>query len=99
MNFKKIAIAAWGPIKTITIIWIFLIMLLSFINFIFFDDAGLLAFLKSNPFVFGMLNVFISGLLFLFWLVVWNTLIHAFFKEDLRYLERNGLKREEANEH
>jgi len=89
--------AAWGPIKAVSIVWVFLIMIIAFINFIFFDPTGLLNFLDQYPITFGTLTVLISGMLFLFWLLVWNTLIKAFFKEDLQYLEKNDLKLEEAN--
>ena len=97
LDFKKILLAAWGPIKAISIVWIFLIMIIAFINFIFFDKNGLLNFLNEYPVTFNFLTILISGMLFLFWLLVWNTLIKAFFKEDLLYLEKNGLKLEEAN--
>jgi hypothetical protein len=97
LELRKILLAAWGPIKAISIVWVFLIMIISFINFIFFDQNGLLNFLKDYPLTFNFLTVLISGMLFLFWLLVWNTLIKAFFKEDLQYLEKNGLKLEETH--
>jgi len=97
LEFRKIYQAAKGPMKAISIIWVFLIMIIAFINFIFFDPNGLLNFLNNYPVAFSILTVVISGLLFLFWLLVWNTLIMAFFKEDLQYSEKNGLQLDEAN--
>ncbi len=97
MRYKKVLIAAWSPIKAIFIVWVFLIMIISFINFIFFDESGLLYFLSENRISFGILSVIISGALFLFWLIVWNTLIKAFFKEDLQYWENNNHKLDESN--
>ncbi|NHJ39237.1 MAG: hypothetical protein FK731_04330 [Asgard group archaeon] len=97
MNNRKILLAAWGPIKTIFISWGFLIMIIAFIYFIFFDPKGLLNFQSQHPLTFNIVNMVVSGLLFLYWLVVWNTMIKAFFKEDLRYLEKNGMKLEEVN--
>ena len=94
MSFRKIVMATWGPIKTISIVWIFLIMIISFINFLFFDTKGLFYFLSENRISFGIVSVLISGILFLFWLIVWNTLIKAFFKEDIKYYEQNGQKLE-----
>jgi hypothetical protein len=97
LNFRKILLAAWGPMKTIFITWGFLIMIISFIYFLFFIPNGLLNFQDKFPLTFNVINIIVSGLLFLFWLVVWNTLIRAFFKEDLKYLERNGLKLADVN--
>ena len=97
MRYKQVILAAWGPIKAISIVWIFLIMIIAFINFIFFDVNGLLYFLSENRISFGIVSVLISGALFLFWLIVWNTLIKAFFKEDLQYWENNNHKLEKAN--
>ncbi len=97
MDFRKILLAAWGPIKTIFIIWGFLLMIFTFIYFLFFAPEGLLNFQTDYPLTFNVLSAFVSSLLFLYWLVVWNTLIKAFFKEDLRYLERNGIKLEGIN--
>ncbi|MBD3189314.1 MAG: hypothetical protein GF308_01650 [Candidatus Heimdallarchaeota archaeon] len=84
MDYKKIIAAAWGPIKTISLVWIFLIMIITFINFIFFDPQGIFSSLAENPVIFGILNILVAGVLFFFWLIVWNTLIDSFFKEDLR---------------
>jgi len=97
MRYKKVLLAAWGPIKAISIVWIFLIMIIAFINFIFFDVNGLLYFLSENRISFGIVSVLISGALFLFWLIVWNTLIKAFFREDLQYWESNNHKLEQSN--
>ena len=97
MEVRKIFLAALGPMKAISIVWVFLIMIIAFINFIFFDPNGLLNFVNEYPVTFSFLTVLISGMLFLFLLWVWNTLIKAFFKEDLQYLEKNGLKLEESN--
>jgi hypothetical protein len=72
-------------------------MILSFIYFLFFSPNGLLNFQDKYPLSFNVVNMVISGLLFLYWLVVWNTMIKAFFKEDLKYLERNGLKLADVN--
>ncbi|NPE09499.1 MAG: hypothetical protein GNW80_14530, partial [Asgard group archaeon] len=49
------------------------------------------------PLTFNVISVFVTGLLFLFWLIVWNTLIKAFFKEDLQFMKKNGLKLAEVN--
>ncbi|NHJ33660.1 MAG: hypothetical protein FK732_12435 [Asgard group archaeon] len=98
MNTRKIFLAAWGPIKTILIIWGFLLLIITFIYFIFFDPSGLLSFIQDqNPLNFNVITVVVTGLLFLFWLIVWNTLIKAFFKEDLQFMEKNGLKLAEIN--
>ena len=97
MNARKIFLAAWGPIKTILIIWGFLLLIITFIFFIFFDDSGLFNPLQAYPLTFNVVSVFVSGLLFLFWLIIWNTLIKAFFKEDLQFMEKNGLKLAEGN--
>ncbi|NHK32839.1 MAG: hypothetical protein FK730_15935 [Asgard group archaeon] len=97
MNIRKILLASWGPIKTMFISWGFLIMIIAFIYFIFFDPKGLLNFQSICPLTFNVVNMIVSGLLFLYWLVVWNTMIKAFFKEDLKYLEKNGIKLEEVN--
>ncbi|HUU78227.1 MAG TPA: hypothetical protein VMX55_07750 [candidate division Zixibacteria bacterium] len=94
MNIRRITLAAWGPIKTILIVWVFLIMIIAFINFLFFDTKGLLYFLSENRFLFGIVSVLVASVLFLFWLIVWNSLIKAFFKEDLKYYEKNGQKLE-----
>ncbi|NHJ03600.1 MAG: hypothetical protein EAX90_02165 [Candidatus Heimdallarchaeota archaeon] len=94
MNIRKITMATWGPIKTTLIVWVFLIMIIAFINFLFFDTKGLLYFLSENRFLFGIISVLVAGVLFLFWLIVWNSLIKAFFKEDLKYYEKNGQKLE-----
>jgi len=98
LNARKIFLAAWGPIKTILIIWGFLLLIITFIYFIFFDQSGLLSFIQDqNPLTFNVITVVVTGLLFLFWLIVWNTLIKAFFKEDLKFMEKNGLKLAEIN--
>ena len=97
MNARKIFLAAWGPIKTILIIWGFLLLIITFIFFIFFDDSGLFNPLQDYPLTFNVISAFVAGLLFLFWLIVWNTLIKAFFKEDLQFMEKNGLKLADGN--
>lgn len=97
MRYRKILQAAWNPIRTIFIVWGFLIMILTFIYFIFFDVKGLLNIQEQFPIAFNILNVAISGLLFLYWLVVWNTMIKAFFKQDLQFQEKNGLELAETN--
>ena len=97
MKARKIFLAAWSPIKTILIIWGFLLLIITFIYFIFFEENGLFNFLQDRPLTFNVLSVIVTGLLFLFWLIVWNTLIKAFFKEDLRFMEKNGLELAEAN--
>lgn len=97
MRYKKVLMAAWGPIKAISIIWFFLLMIIAFINFIFFDVDGYLNFLAQNTITFSIVSVVISGALFLFWLIVWNTLVTAFFREDLQYWENNNHKLEESN--
>ncbi|MHA1211307.1 MAG: DUF354 domain-containing protein [Candidatus Heimdallarchaeota archaeon] len=89
MNFRKIFLAAWSPVKAILIVWSLLLMVITFIYFIFFADKGILNIGEQYPITFNVINVVISGLLFLYWLVIWNTMIKAFFKEDLRYLEKN----------
>ena len=94
MEWKKTVMAAWGPIKTISVIWVFLILIITFINFIFFDTKGLLYFLQEYSITFGIVSVVISGLLFLLWLLIWNILIKAFFSDDLKYMEKNGIKLE-----
>lgn len=97
MNARKIFLAAWGPIKTVLIIWGFLLLIITFIFFIFFDDSGLFNPLQAYPLTFNVISAIVAGLLFLFWLIVWNTLIKAFFKEDLQFMEKNGLKLAEGN--
>ena len=97
MDYKKIALASSGPLKAITIVWVFLILIISFIIFIFFDPKGLLYFLTQYRILFNIITVVVAGALFLIWLIVWNILIKAFFKEDLQYLEKNGLKLEKTN--
>jgi len=92
MNYRKIFLATIGPIKTITIIWGFLILIISFIYFLFFNPEGLLNFADVYPLTFRVINVAISSALFLYWLIVWNILTKAFFKEDLDYLKNNGLE-------
>lgn len=91
MEVKKILEATWGPIKTVTIVWLFLITIFGFINSIFFDEKGFLNFLYLDyRAVFGIVSVIISGILFLFWLLVWNILINAFFKEDIKVWKKNN---------
>lgn len=95
MDYKKVILASWGPIKTISIIWIFLITILGFINSIFFDEKGFLNFLYVDYHnVFGIVSVLISGVLFLFWLILWNTLIKTFFREDIKNQNSNNLEME-----
>ena len=83
MNARKVFLAAWGPIKTILIIWGFLLLIVTFIYFIFFEENGIFSFLESYPLTQNVVSAIVAGFLFLFWLIVWNTLIKAFFKEDL----------------
>jgi hypothetical protein len=97
VNTRKIFLAAWGPIKTILIIWGFLLLIITFIYFIFFEENGLFNFLLDRPLTFNVVSAIVAGFLFLFWLIVWNTLIKAFFKEDLQFMEKNGFKLAEAN--
>jgi len=97
LNARKIFLAAWGPIKTLLIIWGFLLLIITFIFFIFFEENGLFNSLQDHPLTFNVVSVFVTGLLFLFWLIVWNTLIKAFFKEDLQFMENNSLKLAEVN--
>ena len=97
VRYRKVLLAAWNPIKTIFITWGFLLMIITFVYFIFFDTKGVLNIQEQFPITFRILNVGLSGLLFLYWLVVWNTMINAFFKEDLKFQEKNGLKLAEAN--
>jgi hypothetical protein len=91
VNFRKIVNASRGPIKAITISWVFLILIISFIYLLFFDPIGIFYNLQELPILFGILTIIVSLALFLFWLIVWNTLIHAIFKEDLHYCERNNI--------
>jgi hypothetical protein len=97
-QFKKIFKAATGPLKTIAIVWIFLLMLFSFVYFLLFDPKGLLYPLQEKNIAFGIISILFSGLLFLYWLIVWNILIKAFFKEDLSYCMKNGIKLEDIYE-
>ncbi|MBN1330039.1 MAG: hypothetical protein JXA54_11255 [Candidatus Heimdallarchaeota archaeon] len=97
MNYRKVLIATWSPIKAIFITWGSLLMIITFIYFIFFDPKGILNIVEEYPLTFRIINVVVSGLLFFYWLVVWNIMIKAFFKEDLKYLEKNGLKLAESN--
>ncbi|MCF2143568.1 MAG: hypothetical protein K9W42_07700 [Candidatus Heimdallarchaeota archaeon] len=92
MNYRKILLATTGPIKAITIIWGFLILIIAFIYYLFFNPEGLLNIAESYPVTFRVINVIISAILFLYWLIVWNILAKAFFREDLDYSENNGLK-------
>ena len=85
MNYKKLIIASWGPIKTIFIMWIFLITILGFINSIFFDEKGFLNVLYlEHRFAFSITSVIITAILFFFWLIVWNALIKSFFKDEIK---------------
>ncbi|NHJ87709.1 MAG: hypothetical protein FK734_19765 [Asgard group archaeon] len=99
INIKsnKILQASLGPVKAISIVWIFLLLIITFIYFIFFDPKGLLNIQNSYPLTFGVVTILFAGLLFLYWLIVWNALIKAFFREDLTYMEKNGIKLEEVN--
>ncbi len=97
MNYRKVLLAAWSPTKAIIITWASLLMIIAFIYFIFFDPIGILNIASEHPLTFRIINVVVSGLLFLYWLIVWNIMIKAFFKEDLKYLEKNGLKLAESN--
>ena len=96
-SLKKILLASAGPIKTIVLMWGFLILIIVFIYFNLFEDYGLFSFLENKYMVFNTIMVTFSGILFLYWLIVWNDLIKAFFKKDLQNNKSNNIKQGEMN--
>ncbi|MEA2071540.1 MAG: hypothetical protein U9O98_09650 [Asgard group archaeon] len=94
MNYKKILKASIGPIKVISIIWVFLILIVTFIYFIFFVPQSFLYPLSQDGVVFGIVSVAVSGVLFLYWLIVWNIIIKSSFHNDLQYSRENNTKLE-----